>query len=122
MAHLLVFVLDNLERCPAILDAWEEAGAPGVTILESTGLRRLRGAMRDDLPLLPSLRDLLASRELQNRTLFTVIEDEATLERVITATEQIIGDFTHPYTGLLFVVPVSRVLGLKKRDPKEQGG
>jgi hypothetical protein len=119
MAHLLVFVLDNMEQCPGILDAWEEAGARGVTILESTGLRRLRGALQDDLPLLPSLRDLLASRELHHRTLFTVIEDEATLERVITATERIIGDFTRHYTGLLFVVPVARVLGLEKRGPEE---
>lgn len=121
MVHLVIFVLDNLEQCSAILDAWEEAGAPGMTILESTGLRRLRGAMRDDLPLLPSLQDLLASRELRNRTLFTVIEDEATLERVIAATERIIGDFTRPHTGLLFAVPVTRVVGLKKLGPKEQG-
>jgi hypothetical protein len=62
MAHLVVFVLDNLEQCSAVLEAWEEAGALGVTILESTGLRRLRGVMRDDLPLLPSLRDLLVAR------------------------------------------------------------
>ena len=116
MTHLLVFVLDNLEQCPDILDAWEEAGVPGVTILESTGLGHLRSAMRDDLPLLPSLRDLLASRELHHRTLFTVIEDEATLERIITATERIIGDFTRHHTGLLFVVPVIRVLGLEKRN------
>ena len=116
MAHLLVFVLDNLEQCPDILAAWEEAGTTGVTILESTGLARLRSAMRDDLPLLPSLRDLLTSQELQHRTLFTVMEDEATLERVIAATERIIGDFTRHHTGLLFVVPVSRVLGLEKQD------
>ena len=116
MTHLLVFVLDNLEQCPDILDAWEEAGVPGVTILESTGLGHLRSAMRDDLPLLSSLRDLLASRELHHRTLFTVIEDEATLERIITATERIIGDFTRHHTGLLFVVPVIRVLGLEKRN------
>jgi nitrogen regulatory protein P-II 1 len=121
MAHLLIFVLDNLEQCPVILDAWEEAGATGVTILESTGLGRLRRVLRDDLPLLPSLRDLLASRELHNRTLFTVIEDEATLERIIAATERIIGDLTRPHTGLLFVVPVTRVLGLKKRAPEKQG-
>jgi len=114
MAHLLVFVLDNLEQCSDILDAWEEAGVRGVTILESTGLGRLRGALRDDLPLLPSLQDLLASRELHHRTLFTVIGDEATLERVITATQRIIGDFTRPHNGLLFVVPVTRVLGLEK--------
>jgi hypothetical protein len=116
MANLLVFVLDNLEQCPDILAAWEEAGTTGATILESTGLARLRSAMRDDLPLLPSLRDLLTSQELQHRTLFTVIEDEATLERVIAATERIIGDFTRHHTGLLFVVPVSRVLGLEKQD------
>ena len=68
----------------------------------------LRSAMRDDLPLLPSLCDLLASQELHHRTLFTVIEDETTLERVIAATERIIGDFTRHNTGLLFVVPVVR--------------
>jgi hypothetical protein len=67
------------------------------------------------VPLLPSLQDLLASQELHHRTLFTAIGDEATLERVITATERIIGDFTRHHTGLLFVVPVTRVLGLEKR-------
>ncbi len=115
MAHLVVFVLDNLDQCPDVLEAWEAAGASGITILESTGLRRLRGILRDDLPLMPSLRDLLVSQELHHRTLFTVVEDEATVERVIAATKQVIGDFTRHHTGLLFVVPVSRVLGLDKR-------
>lgn len=119
MAHLVIFVLDNLEQGPAVLEAWEEAGAPGVTILESTGLRRLRGAMRDDLPLLPSLRDLLASQELRHRTLLTVVPDEAMVERIIAATEQVVGDFSLHHTGLLFVVPVTRVLGLEKQDPAE---
>ncbi|HEY63001.1 MAG TPA: hypothetical protein G4O02_00360 [Caldilineae bacterium] len=116
MAYLLVFVLDNLEQCPDVLKAWEAAGASGVTILESTGLGRLRRAVRDDLPLLPSLRDLLASRELHHRTLFTVVEDEETLDRIIAATEQLIGDFSRQHTGLLFVVPVVRVIGMKKRQ------
>lgn len=117
MKHLLVFVLDNLEQCPDILDAWEEAGVTGVTILESTGLGRIRGAIRDDLPLLPSLHNLLASQEPHHRTLFSVIEDEATLEQIIAATERVTGGFNHPHTGLLFVVPVTRVLGLGKQNP-----
>ena len=115
MTHLLVFVMDNLQQCPDVLDAWEEAGVTGATILESTGLARLRSATRDDLPLLPSIRDLLGKQELQHRTLFTVIEDETILERVIAATERVIGDFTRHHTGLLFVVPVSLVLGLQKQ-------
>jgi hypothetical protein len=116
MAYVLVFVLDNLEQCPSILDAWEEVGVPGITILESTGLGHLRKAMRDDIPLMPSIRDLLVSRELHHRTLFSVIEDEAILEQAIAATERIVGDFTRHHTGLLFVVPAIRVLGLEKRD------
>lgn len=120
MANLLVFVLDNLEQLPDILEAWNEAGVSGTTILESTGQARFRDAMRDDMPLIPSLRDVLAGRELHHRTLFTVIEDEATLERAITATEDIIGDFSQHNTGLLFVLPVGRVLGLEKRGPEDE--
>ena len=119
MANLLVFVLDNLEQLPDILEAWNEAGVSGTTILESTGQARVRGAVRDDMPLIPSLGDVLAGRELHHRTLFTVIEDDATLERTITATEGIIGDFSRHHTGLLFVLPVGRVLGLEKRGPAD---
>jgi nitrogen regulatory protein PII len=119
MPHLLVFVLDNLEQCSDILAAWEEAGAPGITILESTGLGRLRQAMLDDLPLLPSLHDLLVSQELHHRTLFSVIEDEATLERVIAATEHLVGGASCGYAGLLFVAPVTRVLRIGTKGPEE---
>jgi hypothetical protein len=45
-----------------------------------------------------------------------VIEDEVILEQAIAATERIVGDFTRHHTGLLFVVPAIRVLGLEKRD------
>lgn len=116
MSHLLVFVLNNLEQYSDILDAWEEAGAPGITILESTGVGHIRSVVRDDLPLMPSLSDLLASQEMHHRTLFTVIEDEQTLDKVIEATERVVGDFTRHHSGLLFVVPVSRALGLQKKE------
>jgi nitrogen regulatory protein PII len=119
MAHLVVFLLHDLEQYPDILDAWDEAGAPGITVLESTGLRRQQAVVRDDVPLLPSLRDLLTSQELHQRTLFSVIEDEHTVERVVAATEDVVGDFSRHHTGLLFVVPVTRVLGLERPDSEE---
>ncbi len=114
MAHLVFFVMDCTDKCEDVLDAWEQAGAPGVTILESLGLARLRAAMSDDLPLLPSLNDLMGRRELHHRTLFSVIDDDDTLERLIAATQGIVGDFERPHSGLLFVVPVTRVFGLKR--------
>lgn len=120
MTHLLVLVLDNVEQCPAVLDAWQKAGVRGVTIMESTGLGRVRSVIRDDLPLVPSLRDLLSSQELHHRTLFTVVDDEEILRRLIDATKEIVGDFSRPNTGLLFVVPVSFVLGLRKQHGAEE--
>jgi nitrogen regulatory protein P-II 1 len=116
MPNLLVLVLDNPDQCHSILDAWEQAGVTGITILESTGQARMRKAMRDDLPLMPSLRDLLAGTELHHRTLFSVVGDDEVLERAIAATERTIGDLNSHHTGVLFVMPVTRVLGLKRRS------
>jgi hypothetical protein len=56
MYFQIVFVLDNPDQCRDILDAWENAGIRGVTILESSGLGRVRRAgIRDDLPLIQRL-------------------------------------------------------------------
>ena len=119
MPHLVVFVLDNPDRCKEVLDAWEAAGAPGVTILDSSGLGRVRRAgLRDDLPLMPSLSDLFRSEESRHRTLFSVLQDESQAEAIARATQALIGDLDEEHTGLLFVVPVSQVYGLRrKREP-----
>jgi nitrogen regulatory protein PII len=115
MASLLVLVLDELEKFPAVVAAWQEAGVPGVTVFDSVGSQRLREYIqRDDVPLMPSLRSLFAGEEDHNRTLLTVIEDDAVLERAIAATQQVVGDFMQPHTGVLFVVPVSRTWGVPK--------
>jgi nitrogen regulatory protein P-II 1 len=121
MANLVVLVLECTEICHEILDAWEEAGASGATILESTGLARIRGAVRDDLPLVPSLRDLMKVDEMHNRTVFTMIDDDKVLERVLEVTRKNI-DFTQPNSGLMFVVPVSQVFGLKRHAPSGHSG
>jgi nitrogen regulatory protein P-II 1 len=116
VANLLVLVLDQLEKFPDVLKAWEEAGVPGVTILDSVGSRRLQGYSRlDDLPLMPSLRSLAVGEEIHNRTLLAVIEDDAVLERAIAAAEKVVGDFAQPDTGILFVMPVSRAWGVQTR-------
>lgn len=120
MTALLVFVLDNIEQYPDILEAWESAGVPGITILDTTGIGRVRAhALREDLPLLPSLLDLVPGGEINHRTLFSVIDDDTVIQRAIAATESVVGDFSRHHTGLLFVVPVTQVLGLVKHGPRD---
>jgi hypothetical protein len=64
MYHMVLLVLDNVDQCFPVLDAWEALEVGGITILESTGLGRVRKAgPRDDLPLMPSLSNLLKGRD-----------------------------------------------------------
>ena len=40
--YMIMFVLDDPEKLPVLLEAWEKAGLGGVTILESTGMHRVK--------------------------------------------------------------------------------
>jgi nitrogen regulatory protein PII len=115
MYFLAVFVLNDPDRCHDILDAWEGAGVRGITILQSSGLGRVRKAgMLDDLPLIPSLDDLFKHTETHHRTLLTVVKDQNQIDAIVNATQEVIGDLEQKDTGILFVVPVSQVYGKSK--------
>lgn len=116
MHYMVLLVLDDVNVCNPILDAWEAAGVTGITILGSTGLGRARkAALRDDLPLLPGLASLLRVREEHHRTLFTVVADEAMVDRLLDVTQAITGDLAEPNRGVLFVLPVTRAIGLTEQ-------
>jgi hypothetical protein len=98
-------------------------GVGGITILDSTGLGRLRKAgIRDDIPLMPSLSLLLKGREERHRTIFTVVEGEAWVDRIVEKTQSILGDLNEANVGVLFVLPVSRVVGLHGGQTRAKKG
>ena len=113
MNYLVVLVVNDIDDTPAILDAWEDAGVLGITILESTGLGRIRRAgLREDIPIMPSLHDMYQFGEVHHRTLFSVVDSQETVDKMVAIAQQIIGDLDDPHTGFLFVVPVSQTYGL----------
>ncbi|MBM3146032.1 MAG: hypothetical protein FJ010_13895 [Chloroflexi bacterium] len=117
MSYLVVLVLDDPDHCSDVLHAWEEAGCSGITILESTGIGRIRrGGMRDDTPLMPSLSDIFRSSEIHHRTLFSVVETEDQCERLAAATQAIIGGLDQPDTGLMFVLQLHKAYGVVKAN------
>jgi hypothetical protein len=117
MAELVMLVLDDPDKTEEVLAAWLALGVSGATILDSTGLSHEmgRGRMRDDLPLFPSLEDLLRSREEPHRTLLVVVPDGFDIEALVAATEKITGSLSKPNTGILFTIPVTRAWGLKRK-------
>ena len=112
---LILFVLHDPEKLHELLDAWTEAGISGATVLYSTGLGRLSQVqgLRDDLPLMPSLEDFLPKAEHLSRTVFSMIDDEAVVEKVVSATQRVVGDLCEPDRGLLIILPVAQVYGLR---------
>ncbi len=117
MNSMVWFVLHDAGLLSDVLNAWKKAGVLGVTIIASTGLRRLEesNALRDDIPLIPSLEDLLGDEETLNRTLFSIVESDEMVDKVVQATEAVVGDLDKPNTGILCVFPMSRVYGLNRK-------
>ncbi len=112
--YLIVLVMDDPDKCVDVLPAWEKAGAPGATVLESTGMQRVlnRGA-RDDLPLMPSLEDIFRKTETRHRTVFSVVPDADTVDRIARVTQEVLGPFEDEHTGFMFSVRVDRAFGMR---------
>ena len=109
-------VLHDTTCLDDILTAWEASGVSGITILPSTGMARLRQktALREDLPLIPGIEDILQHAENSNRTLFTIVHGDEMVDKVVAATQAITGDLNLPNTGILVALPVAQAYGLDR--------
>jgi nitrogen regulatory protein PII len=116
--YLLTLVLNDPDLLEELLQAWSKIGVLGATVLYSTGLGRFRQkqGLRDDMPLFPSLDDFYEGPQAQtlSRTIFTVLKDEGTIEKIVDATQGIVGDLNLPESGVLFITPVLKAYGLEK--------
>jgi len=118
MFQLLVLVLDDPALLDRVLDAWLDAGVCGLTVLDSTGVEGSRGrAGGDDLPTFLGFRRLPHTDQHGHYTLFTVTDAE-TIQRVVPATEAIVGDLNAPHTGILFTLPVNQAWGVAEYCPQ----
>jgi hypothetical protein len=119
MIYMIFFVLHNPDLSEEVYSAWEQSGIRGATILPSVGLDRLRqrAGLREDFPLMPGLADLFSRDEIRNQTLVTVVEGEELVDKVVEATQKVVGDLNLPNTGILAVLPVARAYGLERIDP-----
>ena len=110
--ELLVIILDDIDKLPAMLDALHEAGVSGMTLLSSIGGYRARTWL-DEIGL-SGLHKMFGTPELRRRTLLTVMKADQ-IDRAIAAAELALGGFDRENSGILFTLPVRRVLGLHKR-------
>jgi len=114
MSKMIVLVLHNLEHFDAVLSRWHEEGAPAVTVFDCVGTRGImEQGTRDDLPLLPRIRDLLQSDDAPRRMVMSIVPDDV-VDAIVDATVATTGDLAEAGNGILAVLPLERVIGLRE--------
>ena len=113
--YMIMFVLDNPDLLDQVLENWERAGIRGATIIESTGIQRLR---KQNLPM-RYLFQSSGSVEEGHLTLFVIVDSEPMVQACLQATEQIVTDLDGPNTGVFAAWPLTVVRGVPQRA---QGG
>lgn len=117
MPKLLVCIVNDPHKTDDLLKAWVDVGIPGATILDSYGLIQRHEGFRDDLPLFPSLGNLLRGNEEPHALVFSVVGDGFDVPALVRATESILGKLDDPHTGILFLLPVLQAWGLRATPP-----
>jgi nitrogen regulatory protein PII len=105
---LLVAVINDAEKLDEILSGFVEIGVTGATIVNSEGMGRL---LSDDIPIFAGLQAFLAGSRPQNRMIFSVVPDTL-LDAALAILQDVCGNLASPATGIAFVLPVERVVGL----------
>jgi nitrogen regulatory protein P-II 1 len=113
---VVMYVSKTVGQARRIVEIWLEAGIEGITILDSAGMHRAsKPGIRDDVGLVFSLEILRQAQEIHHRTVFSVVGDEATVDRIVKATTDYVGDWSSLDVGILFVWPLTQVYGLNKK-------
>jgi hypothetical protein len=116
---LVILITAQVEHGLDVAQAWQDAGASGVTIVQAHGLHALqeelsRGAI--ELPRMVSsmaaaMAAVLNSMEAPNQILLSLVDDDL-VDALIAGASSVLGDLTLPKNGILFVIPVERALGV----------
>ena len=106
--RLLVAVINDPEKVDQILSGFVELGITGATVLQSEGMGSV---LSHDIPIFAGLQTLISGSKPQNRMIFSVVPLER-VDSVIALMQEIMGNLAAPATGIVFTLPVDRVVGL----------
>lgn len=114
--HLLVAVLNAPEKLDSILAGFVELGVRGATVINSEGMGRV---LSHDIPIFAGLQTLIDRSRPENRTIFTVISADL-IDPIISLLQESCGDLEDPATGIVFTLPLDRVVGLATQELGDQ--
>ncbi len=121
---LIILITSNAENGVEVATRWQNAGAPGVTVIKSVGLYSLqRKIMRDSLEvplhIASSMTSLMAYvlREMEhtNHVLLSVVPADL-VPSLLDEARAVMGDLLEPNHGVAIVVPLDEAIGVRAPD------
>ncbi|HKJ93086.1 MAG TPA: P-II family nitrogen regulator [Longimicrobiales bacterium] len=106
--QLLMVVVNQEEKLDDILSGFLELGITGATVINSEGMGHV---LSHDIPIFAGLQTLISRSRPQNQTIFSVMDDDK-VNDALRMLQDVCGNLEDPATGIAFVLPVSRVVGL----------
>lgn len=108
---LLVFILNQEELLEEVLEAYIEAGINGATIVDSEGMGHF---LANEVPLFADFKDFMKGNKPRNKTILSIVKDEAAVSSLKCILDDAIGGLDTPGSGIMFTVPVDWVSGFQK--------
>lgn len=109
----LFLVLNETKYLEDILEAFVEVGVKGATIVDSQGMGRALAANSDQhIPMFGYLKNFLDDAHPYNKTIFTVLDNQELVDKVVKAVDDVVGDINKPGVGFIFTIPVGSVYGI----------
>lgn len=106
---LFVLILSRPEKVNDLMLAYAKEKICGATILDSSGMaHELVNSkhQEEEVPFLSSIRKYLSSdNNKKSKTILTVIREDQQ-DTIIRITEEVVGDFSKPDTGIMFTIPL----------------
>ena len=106
--YLMVLVLNKTEHLEEILENLYEIGINGATVIDSSGMGR---TICDHVPVVGGLRNLFNDCRPGNKTIFSVIKYEETINKALKVIESVTGDLNIAGKGIFFTLPLHQVKG-----------
>lgn len=121
---LIILITSNAENGVEVATRWQDAGAPGVTVIKSVGLYSLQRQLQNDsievpLHMASSMAGVMAYvlREIENtnHVLLSVAPKEL-VPMLLDEARAVMGDLLEPNHGVAFVVPLDEAIGVRQPE------
>lgn len=125
---LIILITSNIESGLEVANRWQDAGAPGITIIKSVGLYSLQQKIKKgevEVPLhmassmLSMMAYMLGEMEHTNHVLLSVAPEEL-VQTLLGEAKNVMGDLLEPNNGVAFVVPLDEAIGVRVHQNKNE--